>query len=164
MAKKSKAASAKQQTVAEFKAWLTGIMEFQPKDWCPDPMQWKAIQERISNLKETVAVNQAPPPMMQNSGAGQYPQSHVGHPSVPTVQPAAPTSHLTGGARQMQFLPEDDGAVPPEVIVIPDETAVLTPGQAPSVETITSRVLASGGKKFRTPSDLSGKPYTSGFK
>jgi len=136
-------------------------MEFQPKDWCPDPVQWKAIQEKLNNLKEEVVMS--------------YQQSHV--PSVnssnhmpsniPTVHAPKPSfSAGNGGVRQMQMLPEEDGVSPPDVIVIPDEIPQTASGMTmrPSMETISSKVLATGGKKFRTPTDLSGKPYTSGFK
>lgn len=161
MAKKSKTVF-KQQTVAEFKAWLTGIMEFQPKDWCPNAAQWKAIQDRINNLKEEVIVKQQIPTQYPVIIDGAQQQRPVYGPA-PNV-PNAPQVASFGSGRQMQMLPEEDGVTPPDIIVIPDETTVAPSGQAPSVETVSSRVLASGGKKFRTPSDLSGKPYTSGFK
>lgn len=161
MAKKAKAVSIKPQTVAEFKAWLTGIMEFQPKDWCPDAAQWKAIQDRISNLKEESIVNQqipSPPYPVIIDNAQQ--STHAQQPNAPR----APQSPFSNGSRQLQMLPEEDGTPPPDIIVIPDETSAAPVGYAPSVETVSSRVLASGGKKFRTPSDLSGNPYKSGFK
>lgn len=48
-----KKTTAKTQTIAEFKAWIEGIEELQPKDWCPDPSQWKLIRKKISQIVST---------------------------------------------------------------------------------------------------------------
>lgn len=42
----------KKFTVSEFQTWLDGIMEFQESGWSPSPEQWKAIYQKIQNLKE----------------------------------------------------------------------------------------------------------------
>jgi len=45
-------AKGKKFTVSEFQTWLDGIMEFQESGWSPSPEQWKAIYQKIQNLKE----------------------------------------------------------------------------------------------------------------
>lgn len=42
----------KKFTVSEFQTWLDGIMEFQESGWSPSAEQWKAIYQKIQNLKE----------------------------------------------------------------------------------------------------------------
>jgi len=44
----------KKFTVPEFKTWLTGIMQFQNKDWSPNREQWEEIYSKIMDLKEPV--------------------------------------------------------------------------------------------------------------
>lgn len=44
----------KKFTVAEFKTWLEGIMQFQNDDWSPNREQWDEIYSKIMNLKEPV--------------------------------------------------------------------------------------------------------------
>lgn len=40
----------KEVTLVEFKAWLEGVEELQPKNWCPDATQWKLIRNKIKNI------------------------------------------------------------------------------------------------------------------
>lgn len=48
------AAKRKRVTLNEFKAWLEGVEELQPKDWCPTTDQWSLIRAKIDNIKEPV--------------------------------------------------------------------------------------------------------------
>lgn len=42
----------KKQTLAEFRAWLSGVEELQPEGWAPDAAQWVLIREKINNISE----------------------------------------------------------------------------------------------------------------
>lgn len=44
------ASKPKQQTLSEFKAWLSGVEEMQSEDWSPDLTQWRRIREKIDNI------------------------------------------------------------------------------------------------------------------
>lgn len=37
-------------TISEFQSWLSGVVEFQAKDWTPNKQQWEAILNKINNL------------------------------------------------------------------------------------------------------------------
>lgn len=45
----------KKQTLAEFRAWLSGVEELQPADWAPNAAQWKTIREKIDSIAEPKA-------------------------------------------------------------------------------------------------------------
>lgn len=146
MARKSKNIT-KRQTVKEFKAWLAGILEFQPNNWCPDPGQWKTIQERINNLKEEFEV---------------YEKMDTPK-TIPTVltRPNNPqtSKDIIPPGNAIQLLPLGDD-IPAEVIATP---ASLDSSLQPTVHTVSSRVIANTGTKMKTPSDISGNPYKTPF-
>lgn len=79
----------KKQTLAEFQAFLQGIMEIQPEGWTPDPAQWKMIYDKILNIKEVVvekAATPAPAPVSQMPGYPQQQPQYIA-PPVPTAMP-----------------------------------------------------------------------------
>ncbi len=45
----------KKQTLAEFRAWLSGVEELQPDDWAPNATQWRLIRDKINNVIEPKA-------------------------------------------------------------------------------------------------------------
>ena len=49
------AAKRKRITLSEFRAWLQGVEELQPKGWSPNPEQWKLIRDKIDAVVETKA-------------------------------------------------------------------------------------------------------------
>lgn len=42
----------KKQTLAEFRAWLSGVEELQPEGWAPDATQWVLIRDKIACISE----------------------------------------------------------------------------------------------------------------
>lgn len=96
MARKSK-----KQTLAEFQAFLQGIVEIQPDEWTPDATQWKMIYEKILNIKEPVAEKAAPAPQPYAPGYPQ-PQTYLAPPApthMPAINPA--DIEMTPAARAM---------------------------------------------------------------
>lgn len=45
----------KKITLAEFRAWLEGVEELQPRGWTPDSTQWKRIRDKINSIEESSA-------------------------------------------------------------------------------------------------------------
>jgi hypothetical protein len=86
--KKQTPKKAKQQSVKEFKAWLAGMLEFQPEDWTPTVDQWKTIQERINNLQDVEPTAAAPAAPAQPM-APQY-QQPMNPPTLFAPQPMPP--------------------------------------------------------------------------
>ena len=89
------AAKKKRVTLLEFKAWLEGVEELQPKDWSPTSDQWALIRAKIINIKEEPPVAAPPmvlpvqsPPMQQNLMANG-------------IRPAPPTPSIPVGDIEM---------------------------------------------------------------
>lgn len=100
-----KKTTAKTQTIAEFKAWIEGIEELQPKDWCPDPSQWKLIRKKISQIVSTEPAPRQfvpqpaqqftpPPTAFQAPVAGGVPNGEIVRtpvgPAADLLKPAGP--------------------------------------------------------------------------
>jgi hypothetical protein len=164
MARKAKppVANQKPQSVKELKSWLSGILEFQPVDWCPSPEQWKTIQERINNLVEEPVSTVV---RYQDTTVENDPQ--INRQIRQPRQQQQPTALFDdSGASQQQdnsvlSIPE---GIPPEILgtSIPGAQVPAVNG---SVETLSSRVLVTNGAKaIRTPSvDTSAGNYKSPF-
>lgn len=61
-------------TISEFQSWLSGVVEFQAKDWTPNKQQWEAILNKINNLTnetQTVTATDNTQPNSQNNAANQ---------------------------------------------------------------------------------------------
>jgi len=107
------AAKRKKITLSEFKAWIQGVEQLQPKDWAPTAEQWKMIREKIELVTETKAVEQAPPPPPQMV----RPQPRPLPPgAVPFIPPAPPVpggvpedAIVTGIAPKLGNLPPTAG-------------------------------------------------------
>jgi hypothetical protein len=102
--KKQTSKKLKQQSVKEFKAWLAGMLEFQPDEWVPSFEQWKTIQERINNLQEEIVA--AP------VGTGMpvtLPYSPPMSAQPPVVYPGRP--NVVFDTQPNALLDEDDGEV-----------------------------------------------------
>lgn len=97
MTKRTK--KSKKITLGEFKAWLEGIEDLQPDDWCPDLSQWKLIKEKIKSIDHVEYVDTVentrrypgtnPPP---NRPKGPPP---VNPPQIP-LAPPVPSSIPSG--------------------------------------------------------------------
>lgn len=83
------AAKRKKITLSEFKAWIQGVEQLQPKDWAPTAEQWKMIREKIELITETkTLIEQAPlppPPQMVRQQPRPLPPG-----AVPFIPPAPP--------------------------------------------------------------------------
>lgn len=90
----------KKYTLNEFKAWLEGIEEIQPDDWCPDLPQWRMIREKIS------AIVIPPPAPVINQGGHPLPG-----PGPSLVRQAQPMSHQRPAAIPAKSS-LDDGKTP----------------------------------------------------
>lgn len=40
----------KEISLLEFRAWLNGVEELQPRTWAPSPEQWKMIRKKIDQI------------------------------------------------------------------------------------------------------------------
>lgn len=86
------AAKRKRLTLSEFKAWLQGVEELQPKGWSPTAEQWALVRSKIELISESsvtvtrVPVNESPVP---NYGTRQAPpQQFNGAGFIPPAPPA----------------------------------------------------------------------------
>jgi len=103
----------KKQTLAEFRAWLSGVEELQPDNWAPNADQWKLIRDKIDGISvpKVVPVTAAPVPVTNN---------------VPRSAPyAMQTAHIPPP-------PPAAGGVPqgPVTTPTPEATAQMTPQKA----------------------------------
>jgi len=86
------------QTLREFKAWLQGVEELQPDNWCPNRDQWILIREKIDSIIEEKPVEKiVEKQTVGNSGLSQMPQypqmtqmPQMTQPVVPGIMPAPP--------------------------------------------------------------------------
>ncbi len=63
VAKKEKKTYGKKKaglTLGEFKAWLSGVEEMQPRGWVPDAAQWKTIRSKFEDIVEGPRVSSTP--------------------------------------------------------------------------------------------------------
>ena len=106
--KRTKRKTIKKYTLAEFKAWLEGIEEIQPDDWCPDVTQWQMIRDKIGSIIEPsppVVLQQRqqtiPPVVSQLIPAtGQYPvSSFIDETGQPNKEMPGTTLDMTPAAK-----------------------------------------------------------------
>lgn len=86
-------------TVEQFKAWLDGIEEMQPKNWAPDAEQWKTIRKKINTLRDAPAtvpsvVIQENPTTPATTSVGQ--NSHANIPVLTNMVPMVIPSDFDG--------------------------------------------------------------------
>lgn len=80
-------------TLREFKAWLQGVEELQPKDWHPDGAQWKLIRKKINNIVEVeYPANQTGIVRNNSPAQGLFPSRLP--PPAPIVPSAIPATAL----------------------------------------------------------------------
>lgn len=154
------------ESVKEFKAWLAGLLAFQPADWIPNVEQWKSIQDMINNLEDVIV---PPTPSPQ-----QVPVIQRAPTAQPQPQPASAFSQLT-----QQWTPSEvpDSLMgrpspnPNFIMPLPDDSgeqfAPIPILSQPTIETISSTVKVSGGKAIKlVPTAVGsglGEPYKSPF-
>lgn len=159
MARKNVKKTVKKQSVKEFKAWLEGITEFQPNDWCPSAEQWKTIKDKIGNLQDEIIVKEQI--MVQSSTPSNLLMTN----NLPIQHNVEP---VYSDVPQLQVRPNTPGKI--TLLPVGDEPVehidypvpVDQTGQ-PIITTISSTVSASG-KTYKTPHiDTSDGKYRSGF-
>lgn len=104
-------AKTKRISLLEFRAWLEGVEELQPKDWAPNLEQWKLIRAKIDAIgaKEGAVEAEAAKPAAKPTK--QYvPNTLLKQPQqVQATPPASENPLLNGG-----FIP------PPEIEGVPN--------------------------------------------
>jgi len=85
-------------TLAEFRAWLEGVEELQPKGWVPDATQWKLIRNKIKCIVEPEPTDTSFAAQNAHSAASQ--QVSLEH------FPTAPRPPQPVGARTRVPVPE----------------------------------------------------------
>lgn len=89
-------------TVEQFKAWLDGIEEMQPKNWAPDAEQWKTIRKKINTLRDVT------PTVTQSNITGQSPV--VGNPNPTAI--GHQSNHIPASDMIPMIVPSDfDGTI-----------------------------------------------------
>lgn len=118
----------KDVTLAEFQAWLEGVEEVQPKDWCPDAKQWKLIRNKIRNIV-------VPEPVV--------PEAPMHFPGQPAPRPvAAPSPAVPSSIPGLPPAPEVPGSIPDFEVTAPTEAAAkllapsspARPAKTPDIE------------------------------
>ncbi len=129
MTKKIKTKRKAKQTLAEFRAWLSGVEELQPEEWSPSSEQWLLIRARIDKIIDPE------PEIIHITGAALGTNSKPEQPVTPGFVPAP----VVGG-------------VPPDVLVesghapanLPaPATEMPQPGGAP--RSVTSNIDTTNG-------------------
>jgi len=98
-------AGKKKTTLTQFQAWLEGVEEMHPEDWCPTADQWKLIRNKIKTIIETVvetpttvANNPTFNPVATTSG---LPAGVAAYPEVPSGIPAGPIENASPEAQKL---------------------------------------------------------------
>jgi len=121
--KKTKAKKTQQPlTLAEFRAWLSGVEDLHPKNWHPDAAQWKLIRDKMMCIIED------PAPVVEAQPTLYYP------PGVRSAPPA-----MTGGLPPGITPPPPVGGIPAgEIAMSPEAKKLLNAGgtsKTPDVDT-----------------------------
>jgi len=92
----------KKQTLAEFRAWLSGVEELQPDNWAPNADQWKLIRDKIDGITvpKVVPVAATPSPAaVANNAPYAMQAAHIPPPPPPAGGvPTGPVTAPTPGA------------------------------------------------------------------
>jgi hypothetical protein len=120
----------KKQTLAEFRAWLSGIEELQPENWAPDATQWKLIRDKIHSIIEPKA-STADAEMLQkliesmgnNAPAAQQGNPYAQQATAHIPPPPPPVGGVPAGP--VEATPAAAAALPPAQAV--DITEVAKP-------------------------------------
>jgi len=97
-------AGKKKMTLIQFQAWLEGVEEMHPEDWCPTADQWKLIRNKIKTI-----IAPDPSTLINNNSASRTipdasfptftpaPEVPSGIPNGPIVPPAPEAASLLEG-------------------------------------------------------------------
>lgn len=103
MATKGRSKTPDNNTLALFKAWLSGIEEMQGEDWTPNATQWKRIKDKLMLIEENAAPEPAPAP------ARHFMQAPQQFAPAPVQYMPAPSS-FDGGVQPSQKTPDIDSS------------------------------------------------------
>jgi len=110
-------------SLAEFRAWLSGVEDLHPKDWHPDAAQWKIIRDKMMCIEETVVEQPLPVVYQTNVGA----PTNAG--TVPGFVPPPPVGGIPEG----------------EVSLSPEAKKLLTGTGSTNVDTSNGQYSSSFG-------------------
>lgn len=91
-------------TLIQFQAWLEGVEEMHPEDWCPTADQWKLIRNKIKTIIETAV--EAPKSVAEIStfnppNATALPPGVQIAPEIPSSIPAGPVEEASPEAQRL---------------------------------------------------------------
>ena len=142
-------------TLREFKAWLEGVEELQPDDWCPDLEQWKKIRSKINCISpETIHTN-IPQQPVQPQATTNYPPQPNDAPRTPPPRQQQPPM------RPRQVQPQQPSALeqPAQDVQMTEAAKAAMSGKLPA-----PGMDMSADGKIKTPNvDSSDGTYTSSF-
>lgn len=86
-------------TIKEFKMWLQGVEEMQSDDWCPNPIQWKKIRDKITELADAPTPVQPAQTLIRGAASPvefHRPPEFAGPPvmAAPSALPMAQRDHF----------------------------------------------------------------------
>lgn len=160
--KRASKRSNKKMSLKEFRAWLQGVEELQPDDWCPDKEQWKKIRQKIDNIVEEEpqqVVTQAPAPQpqpMQPNGqpGGEMPPMPPPAESAPVAATGPPLPAGSGLEEAAAFAPNKQ----------PGPSMDLPSGPGGGMPGAGAPGTSEQGPRIRTPDiDTSDGSYGSSF-
>lgn len=132
----------KKVTLKEFRAWLEGVEELQPKEWSPTAEQWKLIRAKIDSIvEETSKVVQHAPVKEEVRNS----------PPVAGQRPPAPPpgeSNLPPGVPAFPEVPSNIPAEAANITVSPEAARLMNP--ASDGKTKTPEIDTSDGN-FNSP-------------
>lgn len=104
-AKTTKTKKSKAISLAEFRAWLSGVEELQPADWAPNAEQWKLIRSKLNQI-----VDSSPSFQTESRPVAQQPPYGVpGQPRavrLPSLPPPVPGGVPEGPVQIMPMTPD----------------------------------------------------------
>jgi len=95
-------AGKKKMTLIQFQAWLEGVEEMNPEDWCPTADQWKLIRNKIKTIIETVveAPTNSAPNISTFTPIGLPPGIQIA-PEIPSSIPSGPVEESSPEAQNL---------------------------------------------------------------
>lgn len=103
-------AGKKKMTLIQFQAWLEGVEEMHPEDWCPTADQWKLIRNKIKTIVE-LKVDTS---VLGSSGTGNtlpanFPSFAPGIAPAPEIPSSIPSGPVEEASPESQNLLKGDG-------------------------------------------------------
>lgn len=84
-------------TLAEFRAWLSGVEDLHPKNWHPDAAQWKLIRDKMMCIVEEQTLPPTEHTLYYPPGVRSGPQPPMGTGLPPGITPPPPVGGIPFG-------------------------------------------------------------------